>query len=386
MKFSFLAIPLLLFVQCRTVSHVEPESADVRMTANLVEIQDVVKENENLYLVSLKFSDRTGNIVDITAGSTVNYLEGGRYSHSDGKIGNRHFSAAASINGTAADILSGSLTVSRNNDKYTIAVVLQCDGYMITVNTRNKNIYFDRKNLDSMQKKEDTGFESDLVINSKVIGRDMLYSIYLPQSYDGVKEFPILYILHGMWGTNNDWFNHNKIHQYSAFNASDGGKEMIIVSLNAYDSFYCDGYMVGINMYTFFFEEFLPYIENTYKVKPGRSNRAIGGLSMGGYGSLYLGMSHPEMFCCIYACSAACGGAGDQTPALNTLFRSPEKLPEIVLEMGLQDSLLPTNDSFVRELESAGIQYEYITRNGMHDSKFWEECSPKILRKLNGLF
>ena len=56
------------------------------------------------------------------------------------------------------------------------------------------------------------------------------------------------------------------------------------------------------------------------------------------------------------------------------------------MEMGTEDQLFSQNESFVKELDAAGIQYEYITRRGAHDSRFWEECAPKILRKLNGIF
>ncbi len=184
----------------------------------------------------------------------------------------------------------------------------------------------------------------------------------------------------------NDWFNHNRIHEYAAYNEEHGGKEVIIVSPNAFDSFYCDGYMTGINFKTYFFEEFIPHIESTYKVKKGRGYRAIGGLSMGGYGSLYSGLLHPEMFSLIYACSAACYGVQGQTPVLRSLVKDTGNLPEVVLEMGTEDSLFPDNERFVKELDAAGVQYEYITRRGAHDSKFWEQCSPKILRKLNGIY
>ena len=362
-----------------------PES--MHMDANLVEITDVSSKGENLHLISLRLSDKSGNSIEMTAGSTVNYLEGGRYSLVQDNIGNRDFTATADVDGQLREIESGNLTVTRKNDSYSLSLALHSPGLEMTASTKDKNIYFDKHLLDKMPKDGNAGFTSGLKLKSKVIGQEMLYSVYLPGSYDGVKEFPVLYILHGMWGTHSDWFNHNRIHEYAAHNETASGKEMIIVSPNAFDSFYCDGHMAGINFRTYFFDEFIPHIESTYKVKTGRGNRAIAGLSMGGYGSLYYGMSHPEMFCCVYACSAACYGSGTATtPALSSFFKSPKDLPELVMEMGTEDQLFSQNESFVKELDAAGIQYEYITRRGAHDSRFWEECAPKILRKLNGIF
>ncbi|MGH9677753.1 MAG: alpha/beta hydrolase, partial [Candidatus Acidiferrum sp.] len=55
----------------------------------------------------------------------------------------------------------------------------------------------------------------------------------------------------------------------------------------------------------FFLQEFLPYIEQHYRVRPGRANRAITGISMGGYGALHLAFRHPQLFAAVSAQSAA---------------------------------------------------------------------------------
>ena len=55
----------------------------------------------------------------------------------------------------------------------------------------------------------------------------------------------------------------------------------------------------------FFLQEFLPHIESKYRIRPGRANRAISGISMGGYGALRFAFAHPEMFSAVSAQSAA---------------------------------------------------------------------------------
>ncbi|HVA18369.1 MAG TPA: alpha/beta hydrolase-fold protein, partial [Candidatus Dormibacteraeota bacterium] len=55
----------------------------------------------------------------------------------------------------------------------------------------------------------------------------------------------------------------------------------------------------------FFIREFLPFIERTYRTRPGRHYRGIGGISMGGYGALHLAFRHPNLFASVSASSAA---------------------------------------------------------------------------------
>ncbi len=55
----------------------------------------------------------------------------------------------------------------------------------------------------------------------------------------------------------------------------------------------------------FLLQEFFPFIEKKYRVSPGRANRAISGVSMGGYGALHLAFRHPQLFSSVSAHSAA---------------------------------------------------------------------------------
>lgn len=137
-----------------------PES--MHMDANLVEITDISSKGENLHLISLRLSDKSGNSIGMTAGSTVNYLEGGRYSLVQDNIGNRDFTATADVDGQLGEIESGNLTVTRKNDSYSLSLALHSPGLEITASTKDKNIYFDRQQLDKMPKDENAGFTSGL--------------------------------------------------------------------------------------------------------------------------------------------------------------------------------------------------------------------------------
>ena len=231
-----------------------------------------------------------------------------------------------------------------------------------------------------------TGTElRDQTIKSTVLGRTMKYSVYLPKGYDKSKEYPVLYMLHGANGSNNDWLNGGKINANASTAASDGtAPEMIVICPDCGgDNFYCDNYKGNdIKYMTYFFTEFLPTVENLYAVKKDRASRAIGGLSMGGFGSLYYGLLHPEMFSYVYACSPAT--YIDGAPNLYELLSKADvsKLPGITIEIGTEDFLYQSAGSFKQALDAKKVPNEYITRAGTHDWPFWAACTPKIMKKL----
>lgn len=233
----------------------------------------------------------------------------------------------------------------------------------------------------------------DLSFTSSVLGQDMKYSVYLPASWDGTKTFPVLYLLHGADGSNNDWLNGGKIaEQVSAAVAAGTAPEMIVImpngTVDGKNLFYVDGYQGDAQYMTFFFNEFQPAVEAMYKAKGDRQNRMIGGLSMGGYGSLYYGALHPEMFSYVYACSPAT--YVDGTPNLYDLYAtalySGQTLPGITMEIGTSDFLYEYAGYFKAYLDQMGITNDYITREGSHDWTFWTACTPKIVTKAGEVF
>ena len=138
------------------------------------------------------------------------------------------------------------------------------------------------------------------------------YTIYLPKSYEAQpdRKYPILYLLHGVIGTNLGWFHDQRANEV-ADQLMDSGEacEMIIVSPNAGGNpptKYQNGYfnMPGWPYEDFFYQEFMPYIEKTYRVIGDKQHRAIAGLSMGGGGTASYAQRHPDLFCAAYAMSA----------------------------------------------------------------------------------
>lgn len=346
-----------------------------------------MEEKDGRHALALRFSDTEGNILDLTALTVSDYLDGGTYRISAQPQECYQASAMMQTEGETMPVASGSLTISRHNEEYLIRMRLESNGALSYTGGYNGTIPFNAMDIPPASGQEKGEEIRDLILTSETLGMDIPYSIYLPEDYSESKEYPVLYVLHGMYGDNNDWFRSGKI----SMNASEAEEKyrvgMIVVSPYAMNSFYCDELDEDTPYMTFFFEEFIPYIESTYSIRQGRSSRAIAGISMGGYGAIYYGLLHPEMFCHVYACSPATY-AGNSVPVLGDMLDSQDSgnTPCITIEMGTSDPLILISGSFVRKMREKGVAYEYITRSGSHEWPFWKACTPKVIRKAVGYF
>jgi S-formylglutathione hydrolase len=144
---------------------------------------------------------------------------------------------------------------------------------------------------------------------------DREVSVYLPPSYLGNKHrrYPVVYLLHGFTDTDGTWFG-NKHTFVDGIAAADrafasGTREMILVMPNArtryFGSMYSNSVTIG-DWEEFIARDLVSYIDSHYRTIPDRMSRGISGHSMGGYGTIRLGMKHPAVFSSVYALSACC--------------------------------------------------------------------------------
>jgi S-formylglutathione hydrolase FrmB len=129
----------------------------------------------------------------------------------------------------------------------------------------------------------------------------------LPPAFDADKtrHFPILYLLHGL-GDNEQFFIHSG--EWNLVEDMRGRgelKEFLIATPEGGASFYINAKDGKERYEDFLVQEFFPFIEKRYRAAPGRANRAISGISMGGYGALHLAFRQPQLFSAVSAHSAA---------------------------------------------------------------------------------
>ena len=216
----------------------------------------------------------------------------------------------------------------------------------------------------------------DITIKSTAKGKTMKYSVWMPKDYDANKKYPFLYLLHGYGDDNNSWLDKGNAGYYATQYIGMGGEDMIIVMPDGLTDFYIGAFE------QYMYEELMPNVESLY---PFNGKRAIAGLSMGGYGTLYHALAHPEMFEYAYSMSPA---VFNDMAAMIDKVEDKSVFPTFTIEVGEQDYTVnnSTSKNLADDMIEKGLNCEYISRSGSHDWKFWQECLPKALKKAGESF
>lgn len=138
------------------------------------------------------------------------------------------------------------------------------------------------------------GIETPLRAPSATLGRDIAYSLYLPETPE--PALPVVYLLHGLGGGEGDWPRIGKIRQTAdRLVAEKAIPPMAIVMPDAGNSWYVDSDTHG-PVASALLDDFMPHVERRHGLRTDRRGRFIAGLSMGGYGALRLAILHPTRF------------------------------------------------------------------------------------------
>jgi S-formylglutathione hydrolase FrmB len=135
-------------------------------------------------------------------------------------------------------------------------------------------------------------------VKSKVLHRDVAYTVYLPADYTiSERTYPVVYLLHGLSGDNTQWLQWGEINRYADKAIAEGTiPPMILVMPNANRSWYMNSHDGKVRYEDFFIKEFIPAVERAYRIKAEKTYRGIAGLSMGGYGTLMYSLKYPDLF------------------------------------------------------------------------------------------
>nr|CAB93667.1 endoxylanase [Ruminococcus flavefaciens] len=209
----------------------------------------------------------------------------------------------------------------------------------------------------------------------KFTGKQKSCNVILPPNYDPSKKYPVMYILHGIMGSENDMMQgFGTQGLMTGLMKSGQAEEFIAVTPNMFTSKTMSG-PNGINQQTceqydnFLYdisESLIPFIEENYPVKTGRENRAITGFSMGGREAIYIGLMRPDLFAYV---GGACPAPGI-TPGSDTFMSHPGCMKESEMkfrDVGPEPNVFMitggTNDGTVGTFPK---QYsDILTRNGV---------------------
>lgn len=215
----------------------------------------------------------------------------------------------------------------------------------------------------------------DITVQSAALSRKMNYSVWMPKDYDESQSYPVLYLLHGYGDDNNSWLDKGDLATI-ATRYTLTGTPMIIVCPDGLTMFYSGSWE------TYFYDELIPAVEKKFSCN---GKKALAGLSMGGYGTIYHALAHPADFTYAYAMSPAV--LGDMT-SMVTEQGDVSVFPAFTFEVGLQDSVVnnSTTQTLYEALVAAGVECEWIERAGYHSWDFWQACLPKALEKVGESF
>lgn len=234
-------------------------------------------------------------------------------------------------------------------------------------------------------------------MQSEILGRP--YGMYAIVPDAGAGPFPVLYLFHGLLDDYTGWLRRTRIEVYIR------DRPLIVVMPDGQRSFYAnaigsepDGrgarYGENARYMDHITHEVIANTERLLPVKRTRGGRAIGGLSMGGYGAMLLGLTYPNHFASVHSHSGAllCGtkptekepadfkrvfgdnAAGTDLDLFVLAHRCKEngRLPRILIDCGTSDFLLDDNRQYHLFLQQIGVPHEYREYPGEHDWTYWD--------------
>ncbi len=152
--------------------------------------------------------------------------------------------------------------------------------------------------------------------------QDPEVTIYLPPGYDTNRHqrYPVVYLLHGYLFTDQYWTGTgpsnpgdmpgpNVPASMDNLIARGEANPMIVVMPNAYTKYAGSMYSSSVttgDWETYIAEDLVAYIDKNYRTIPDRLSRGLAGHSMGGYGTIRIGMKRPDVFSSLYIMSACC--------------------------------------------------------------------------------
>ncbi len=218
---------------------------------------------------------------------------------------------------------------------------------------------------------------------SPSLGMTRRINIYTPPGYENSgREYPVLYLLHGMGGDENEWISFgravqimdNLIHQGKA-------KPMIVVMTNGHAHLEA---AYGESSKGFFkpehapagttppgafeasFRDVIDFVDSNFRVKSDKAHRAIAGLSMGGGHSMNISRYYENTFDYVGLFSAAVRGRQDNATGVYADFDATLKkqfdngLKLYWIGMGTEDFLYDACTEYRAKLDSMGAKYTYV--------------------------
>jgi enterochelin esterase-like enzyme len=236
------------------------------------------------------------------------------------------------------------------------------------------------KDFDKKRDGIDRGKLETVEYESKTVGITRKATVYTPPGYTKDKKYPVLYLLHGIGGDENEWKRGGAPDVIlDNLYADKKAVPMIVVMPNgraSKDVTAKSGFGQQGPAFAAFEKDLLtdliPFVEKTYSVTADRESRALAGLSMGGGQSLNFGLGNLDTFAWIGGFSSA---PNTKPPA--DLIKDPadaaKKLRVLYVACGDKDGLLRISEGVHKMLDEKKVPHVYnVIPGGAHDFKVWK--------------
>ncbi len=215
--------------------------------------------------------------------------------------------------------------------------------------------------------------------DSTTVGNKRKTLVYLPPGYSTDAKYPVLYLLHGIGGDEEEW--HRNGHPEVILDNLIADKKAVpmIVVLpkgRAQKNDRAEGNVMAsapafANFEQDLLKDLIPFIESKYSVKTDRESRALAGLSMGGGQSLNFGLGHLDTFAWIGGFSSA-----PNTKPPEELVPDPpkaaEKLKLLWISCGDHDGLIHFSQRTHAYLKEHNVPHIWHVDSGVHDFAVWK--------------
>jgi enterochelin esterase-like enzyme len=235
---------------------------------------------------------------------------------------------------------------------------------------------------------------------SAIAGEERDFYVYTPPGYDPAnqREYPVLYLLHGVLDDATAWTNAGRAHVIlDNLIARGQAKPMLVVMPLGYafpnvaqdlfkvlrDPATRRPIMEKFNATVV--DELIPGVERAYRVGRDRDSRAIVGLSMGGIQALSIGLNHPDRFGWVGSFSGAFVMPDDEYASYFTPLKGGgPKFRLIWLACCNEDRLIASHRKFTSWLKEKGVTFSSKETSGAHTWTVWRryltDVAPLLFR------
>jgi enterochelin esterase family protein len=243
------------------------------------------------------------------------------------------------------------------------------------------------------------GAVAEVWYHSKALDLPRRMHVYTPPGYEtgGTTRYPVLYLLHGAGDDDESWLRVGRANFILDNLIAEGkAKPMVVVMTAGHTP--RPGGLFGppgsVDPFTSdFLQDVMPYVESRYRVLGGRQNRAIAGLSMGGFQTLGVGLSNLDRFSQLGVFSSGFFGPQGQDGAATWEKANERAVADAAakgrislfwIATGKEDFVMPATKNTLAMLDRRGIKYTYKETEGGHTWPNWRaylhEFAPLLFR------